>query len=151
MERHPDGTAPAQWAALVPELTVGDIGRSLAFWRDLLGFRLAYGRPEDGFAYLEFEGAQVMLEALSPQESWLTGPLEPPFGRGINLQMEVSALQPLLDRLAAAGWPLWRAVEERWYRVGAQEHGQRQFLVQDPDGYLLRFCQATGERPSGQK
>jgi hypothetical protein len=26
--------------------------------------------------------------------------------------------------------------------------GVRQLLVQDPDGYLLRFAQAIGERPA---
>jgi catechol 2,3-dioxygenase-like lactoylglutathione lyase family enzyme len=142
---HPDGQAPDRWAPLVPELGVRDLARSLAFWRDLLGFRLVYGRPEEGFAYLELEGLQVMLEELGPG-SWVTGELAPPLGRGLNLQMEVSRLGPLLGRLAAAGWPLWRPPEERWYRAGAVEHGQRQVLVQDPDGYLLRFCEALGER-----
>lgn len=142
-----EGQAPERWAPLVPELNVRALERSLAFWRDLLGFRVVYGRPQEGFAFLELEGLQVMLERLDA-ESWRTGPLEPPFGRGINLQMEVSRLQPLLDRLAAAHWPLWHPPEERWYRVGMVEHGQRQFLVQDPDGYLLRFCETLGERPA---
>jgi catechol 2,3-dioxygenase-like lactoylglutathione lyase family enzyme len=143
---HPDGQAPERWAALVPELNVRYLERSLAFWRDLLGFRVVYRRPQEGFAYLELERLQVMLERIGP-ESWQTGALEPPLGRGINLQMEVASLAPLLERLAAARWPLWRPVEERWYRAGAVEHGQRQFLVQDPDGYLLRFCEVLGERP----
>jgi hypothetical protein len=29
---------------------------------------------------------------------------------------------------------------------GARHSGQRQFLVQDPDGYLLRFAEPLGER-----
>ena len=37
-------------ATLVPELTVSDLGRSLAFWRDLVGFGVLYDRPEEGFA-----------------------------------------------------------------------------------------------------
>ncbi|MEO9168740.1 MAG: VOC family protein, partial [Aestuariivirga sp.] len=36
--------------------------------------------------------------------------------------------------------------EEKWYRAGDEEVGQRQFLVQDPDGYLLRLCQPIGRR-----
>jgi catechol 2,3-dioxygenase-like lactoylglutathione lyase family enzyme len=136
---------PAQWAALVPELNVTDLARSLAFWVGLCGFRVAYGRPEEGFAYLERERLQVMLETIAP-DSWTTAPLEPPLGRGLNLQMEVSRLAPIADALAAAAWPLFRPPEERWYRVGDREHGQRQLLVQDPDGYLLRFCEVLGER-----
>ncbi|HZY49930.1 MAG TPA: VOC family protein, partial [Devosia sp.] len=34
-------------------------------------------------------------------------------------------------------------LETRSYRVGDTEQSQRQFCVQDPDGYLLRFCEAA--------
>jgi len=141
---------PERWAPLVPELLVRDLAGSLAFWRGLLGFRLCYARPEAGFAYLEREGSQVMLEEATA-ESWHVGALEPPFGRGINLQMEAASLRPLLAALEAAAWPLYRPAEERWYRAGDRELGQRQFLVQDPDGYLLRFAEDLGERtlPTG--
>ena len=49
-------------APLVPELHVTDIDRSLRFYVDLLGFSVAYARPDEGFAFLEFGGAQLMLE-----------------------------------------------------------------------------------------
>jgi catechol 2,3-dioxygenase-like lactoylglutathione lyase family enzyme len=135
------------WSKLVPELLVTDLATSLRFWRDLCGFIVAYERPEEGFAYLDRGGVQVMLEeAFRPGRRWITGPLEPPFGRGINLQIEVASLEPILDALAAASWPLYLVPEEKWYRAGTQETGVRQFLVQDPDGYLLRFQQALGLR-----
>jgi lactoylglutathione lyase len=38
-------------------------------------------------------------------------------------------------------------IETKWYRHDDIEHGQTQFLVQDPDGYLLRFMQDLGQRP----
>ena len=134
------------WAPLVPELYVSDLQRSLQFWCALLGFRSLYQRPESGFAYLERERAQVMLEQAG-KEPWMVADLAQPFGRGINLQIATSSLQPLLDRLAAAQWPLFVQPAERWYRTGNSESGQRQFLVQDPDGYLLRFTEGLGERP----
>jgi len=134
--------------ALVPELYCSDIAGSLAFYTGVLGFAVRYARPEEGFAYLERGRLQVMLEAIAP-DSWITAPLEPPLGRGLNLQMEVADLAPIEAALAAAGWPLFRPPEERWYRVGGIEHGQRQLLVQDPDGYLLRFCEPLGERAAG--
>lgn len=135
-------------ATLVPELVVADLGRSLRFWVDLIGFRIAYDRPENRFAYLDLDGAQVMLDQYNPAaRHWLTGPMERPLGRGINLQIEVAAVEPILDRLDAAGWPLFMAVEDAWYRAGEIEVGQRQFLVQDPDGYLLRLGAKLGERP----
>jgi hypothetical protein len=50
------------WAKLVPELLVSDIGTSIEFWCNRLGFAIAYQRPEEKFIYLErAEGAQIML------------------------------------------------------------------------------------------
>ncbi len=135
-----------RWAVLVPELLCRDLATSLAFYRDILGFSLRFARPEDRFAYLDLAGAELMLEELAP-DSWVTHPLEPPFGRGINLQIEVAKLAPLLERLAAQSIPLFRAPTESWYRDGQHEHGQVEFLVQDPDGYLLRFIEVLGVRP----
>jgi catechol 2,3-dioxygenase-like lactoylglutathione lyase family enzyme len=141
----PPAARDGGFAKLVPELACSDIAASLAFYTRLLGFSILYDRPENGFAYLAREGAEIMLEQLS--DSWSVGPLERPYGRGINLQVAVSALAPILDALARHGVALFRPVEERWYRMGSVEVGNRQFLVQDPDGYLLRFFEDMGERP----
>lgn len=135
------------WAALVPELLVRDLGRSLAFYVGVCGFRVRFARPEDGFAYVTLGRAQIMLEELSA-DSWLTGELAAPFGRGINLQIEVPDVGAVLAALATAGLPLFRPPATSWYRDGGIEHGQTEFLVQDPDGYLLRFMQHLGERPA---
>lgn len=133
---------------LVPELLVSDLAASLRFWVDVLGFRIHYDRPEEGFAYLDCDGAHVMLEERNEEErQWLTAPLDRPYGRGINFQIEVTAVQPILDRLAAAGISLFMECEEAWYRADDKEVGQRQFIVQDPDGYLLRLAEDIGERP----
>ena len=53
---------------LVPELMVSDIGNSLHFWTVLVGIPIAYERPEVGFAYLDLNGAQLMLEQYDPGE-----------------------------------------------------------------------------------
>ena len=71
-----------------------------------------------------------------------------PFGRGLNLQIGVAALAPMLAVLGDAGVPLLRGPEERWYRREGVELGHRQFVVADPDGYLLRFFESLGERPA---
>ena len=128
--------------ALVPELLVTDSARSLTFWCGPCGFRVLYDRPEEGFACLERDGSRVMLDQRGTGRDWLTGPLDPPYGRGINLEIAVESLDPILDALAALGWPLFLAPETRSYRVGAGAVTVRQALVQDPDGYLLRFSEA---------
>ncbi|MGE7367801.1 hypothetical protein ACQKKX_01865 [Neorhizobium sp. NPDC001467] len=72
------------------------------------------------------------------------GALERPVGRGINLEIKVSDVSVIASSLKAVGWPLFRALKDSWYRIGAEEIGAREFLVQDPDGYLLRFSQPIG-------
>ena len=137
-------------ASLVPELSVTDLGESLRFWCGLCGFAVVFDRPEEGFAYLDRGGAQDMLDQRGLTRDWETAAMEIPFGRGINLQVGVPALEPILTALAAADWPLFLVPEEKWYRTGAVETGVRQFLVQDPDGYLVRFSARIGERAASK-
>lgn len=127
--------------ALVPELLVSDLDASLRFWRDICGFAVLYDRPEEGFACIERDGARIMLDRRGATRDWVAAPLEHPFGRGMNLEIAVVAVQPLLAACAAAGWPLFLAAEEKSYRVGDTAVRVRQFIVQDPDGYLVRFSQ----------
>lgn len=136
---------------LVPELAVTDALASIRFWRDVLGFRVLYERPDEGFASMERDGVEIMLDQIgggAPERRgiWDTGPLERPLGRGINFELAVGDLEAILTTVAAAGLPLFFGPEERWYRVDDHEVGVRQALVQDPDGYLIRLQQNIGRR-----
>ena len=144
MEMPADRLPAGGFARLVPELDVLDLEQSKNFWCRILGFQIAYQRPESRFIYIELQGSQVMLS--QQNGNWETGPLERPLGRGINFQMFVDSVAPLLDALRRAKWPLFRESHDAWYRIAEQERGNRQFLVQDPDGYLLRFAQDLGTR-----
>ncbi|WP_124418883.1 VOC family protein [Pseudomonas sp. LBUM920] len=132
---------------LVPELMVTDLNASLEFWVSWVGFTVAYQRLEEGFAYLDLNGAQVMLEQIDPRANqWQTAALDLPLGRGMNLQIHVAAVGPLIERLDAVAYPVFKPCEDVWYRAGEVEVGQREFLVQDPDGYLVRLVERLGER-----
>lgn len=124
----------------VPELIVRDLDKSLNFWINLIGFTVLYERIEERFVYLDLNGVQFMLEEYQ-EEQWITGSLIPPFGRGINFQIEVEYQDTILLALEKNDYPLFSKQQERWYQVGSTERGQKQFLVQDPDGYLLRIVQ----------
>jgi catechol 2,3-dioxygenase-like lactoylglutathione lyase family enzyme len=133
--------------ALIPELDVSNLASSLAFYVDVIGFRVAYDRPAEMFAYLVRDDVHMMLEeAEGPGGRFRTAPLEPPFGRGINLQIRVQAIEDLYARVLATGLRLVINLEERWYESDGIEVGHRQFVVQDPDGYLLRFFEHIGSR-----
>lgn len=134
---------------LVPELDVSDLDRSLAVYRDVLGFQVHASRPEERFAYLIREDAHLMLEeAAGPGRRFHTAPLEHPFGRGVNLQIEVSDVDALYAAVRRAGLEIRIPLEERWYRHDATDLGNRQFVMVDPDGYLLRFFTGLGRRPA---
>ncbi|XJC89547.1 VOC family protein [Pectobacterium zantedeschiae] len=135
------------WNRMVPELTVTDFSASLHFYVRILGFTVTIRRENPDFAYLSLGEAQLMLEALH-DGGWNTGKLVKPLGRGINLQIEVDDVGPLLDSLVQHRIPLYRSLRDNYYTIEAGEDMteptqacQREFLVQDPDGYLLRFSQ----------
>jgi catechol 2,3-dioxygenase-like lactoylglutathione lyase family enzyme len=134
-------------AKLTPELEVENLERSLAFYIMLIGFRTVYERPEERFAFIDRDGASLMLEeAAGPGRRFHATPLERPFGRGVNFQIEVADVDALYRAVLEDGGAPLLALEERWYRRDEIELGNRQFVVADPDGYLLRFFTDMGER-----
>jgi len=134
-------------AKLVPELVCSNFVESLRFYTELLGFRVLYSRTEERFAYLERDGAELMLEqSVGKDRLWPRAELAYPFGRGVNLQIQVADALHLHVTVLAAGIAIFLPLEERWYRRENDEIGVKQFAIQDPDGYLLRFSQVVGER-----
>ncbi|HEX9804412.1 MAG TPA: VOC family protein [Candidatus Dojkabacteria bacterium] len=131
---------------LVPELSVSNFQISLDFYTRFLGFSIAYQREEEGFAFLVLDKVQIMIDELGKGRDWKTAELSHPLGRGINFQIEVESIEPILANLKEANIPLFLEIEEKWYRKLDKEVGNKQFLVQDPDGYLLRFTESLGSR-----
>jgi catechol 2,3-dioxygenase-like lactoylglutathione lyase family enzyme len=130
---------------LVPELSVIDLKRSLHFYCEILGFKIEFDRPENSFAYLSFFGSQLMLEQDKLADSrWDVGPRSYPRGQGLNLSIECPDAEALTGKLKNNGWTLQKPMEECWYRNGEFHHGETNFLVLDPDGYMLRFQQDLG-------
>jgi hypothetical protein len=109
---------------------------------------VAYERPEERFAYLTLGSAHLMLEEIGDGRHWMTGPLAAPFGRGINFQISVPDAASLSASLEATGVAFYLPLETTWYRVGDEEAGVAQFLVTDPDGYLVRCQSSLGRRPA---
>ncbi len=133
---------------LLPELSVSDLSKSLHFYHEVLGFTIEYRRSDPPFAFLSYQGSQIMVQQAHTGADWDVGVLEYPYGRGINFQIETSDIAGLLRKLETADYPLFRPMTDSWYREDDVEHGCREFLVQDPDGYVLRFSQDLGERSS---
>lgn len=134
--------------ALIPEFAVTDWRASKAFYCDLLGFAVEYERPSEGFAMLALAEARLMIDQIGTGRTFDDGhlPHAYPFGRGLNVQLEVPSVRPILKRLTHAGTGLYLPLEDKWYRKDDMEVGNRQFVVADPDGYLLRLFEDLGSR-----
>ncbi len=130
----------AYWNAMVPELLVSDFNQLKHFYADLLGFSIRYERDQPQFAYLELGEAQIMIQQLGG-DCWSVADMHAPFGRGVNLQIELAHIEKLYSRIKQTGHELFREKKRSAYKVGPQLVEQEEFLIQDPDGYLLRFCQ----------
>ena len=124
---------------LIPELSVSDINKSKDFYINILGFCLEYERLEDKFAFLSYGEAQIMIEEINGH--WNTGELEYPFGRGINFQISTDDIYKIADSLKSNHINLFRDFMESKYKCGDEIIFEKEILVQDPDGYLLRFSQ----------
>lgn len=134
------------WAMGMAEMMVTHYPTSYRFWTGVLGFELAFERPAQKLACLQRpEGAQIMI--YERDGDWEVGPMEPPFGRGLVVQIYVADAAALAAQVAACGVPFYVDLREKWRDWGDRMGGQREFLVQDPDGYLIMVAQRIGERP----
>ena len=126
------------WNKIIPELSVTNLEKSLKFYKTA-GFKLEYDRPENKFAFISLGEIQFMLQEISENDKWSLAPLTYPFGNGINFQLEVNNLDKIYNSLKENGYSITYDIEENWYRQDDKLLGNREFLIQDPDGYLLRF------------
>lgn len=132
---------------LKPELYVTDFQKSLNFYKNILGFTLEYQREKPLFAFLSYQGSQIMIQEEDDDEQWHNGKPEYPYGRGLNFQIETDDVQGIVNSLQKSNYPIKRGVKDSWYKVKKTLHGCREILVLDPDGYLLRFSQGLGQKP----
>ena len=129
----------------IPEMTVTNLKESLDFYKTI-GFKTEYERPENKFVFISLGEIQFMLQEDSKNDKWEVSPLNYPFGNGINFQLEVENINDIYNKLKNNNYKIAFEIEENWYRQGDKLLGNKEFLVQDPDGYLLRFSEDLGEK-----
>lgn len=116
-------------------LVVGDLGRSAAFYVDLLGMR-SVDRPAFGFPGLWFQAGntQIHLIVESEKSSPAGLPKPPPqaaAGRVFHFAFEVADFATALERLQMAG------VVTRG--TGLRPDGCHQVWCYDPDGHVVEL------------
>ena len=129
----------------IPELSVTNLENSLKFYQTI-GFKIEYERLEQKFVFLSLGEIQFMLQEITENDKWDVAPLSYPFGNGINFQLEVDNVDVIYNALVNNNYKIAFEIEENWYRQDDKLLGNKEFLVQDPDGYLLRFSEDLGQK-----
>lgn len=109
---------------------------SKCFYEDV-GFQIVYERLEDKFCFMQLKNNQIMLE--ENNDNWNVAKMEYPYGNGINISMSVENVENLYRILKDKQVKFFLDLEVNEYRVGNKIFQDKEFLLQDPDGYLLRF------------
>ena len=122
---------------LIPELSVFDILQTKNFYEEL-GFKIEYERQEEKFVFMSFQDSQFMFEQIH-DEGWNTGELTYPLGRGINFSIAVDDIENLYTLVKSKKLEIYKKLTKSVYLVNGIEEIQMEFLIQDPNGYLLRF------------
>ena len=122
---------------LIPELSVFDILQTKNFYEEL-GFKIEYERQEEKFVFMSFQDSQFMFEQIH-DEGWNTGELTYPLGRGINFSIAVDDIENLYTLVKSKRLEIYKKLTKSIYLVNGIEEIQMEFLIQDPNGYLLRF------------
>jgi catechol 2,3-dioxygenase-like lactoylglutathione lyase family enzyme len=135
-------------------ITVSNLERSLAFWRDILGFELSHTAHQKGELAQEITGvadAEIklavlkapgghkieLLEYLAPADR-KRAILRPCDGGFVHVALLVEDLDAVLAQIAASGWEA--AGKPQTLQIGPNA-GRRVVYVRDPDGTTIEFMQ----------
>ena len=121
---------------VTPNLVVADVERSAAFYRDVLGFSVAFTVPDEApylFASVRSGPVEIFLNA--PESSEVEYPVFKgrPIGGTFSMFLEVEDIEAvhadLKDRVT-----IIMPLERKWY-------GVTEFAFVDPDGYVITFAE----------
>ena len=136
-------------------ITVSNIKRSLAFWRDVLGFELSHTAHQTGETAEEITGvtgAEInlavlkspgghkieLLEYLAPPGRKQDVHLRPCDVGHVHVALIVDDLDAVLQKIAQSGWKA--AGKPQTLKTGPNA-GKRVVYVRDPDGTTIELME----------
>jgi catechol 2,3-dioxygenase-like lactoylglutathione lyase family enzyme len=136
-------------------ITVSDLERSLAFWRDVLGFELSHTTHQKGEMAAQITGVAgaelklavvkapgghkiELLEYLAPSDRKKHVDLRPCDVGHVHVAIVVEDLDSILERIAASGW---HAAGRPQTLTTGPNAGKRVIYVRDPDGTTIELMQ----------
>lgn len=134
---------PYELRKLTPNLVVSNVERSVAFYRDVLGFAVEASVPDAApfvFAWMKRGSVDLFLNAPEAAIEEYPAFKDRPIGGTLTLFFETAGIREAyaaLEGKVKVVMPL----EVKWY-------GMTEFAFEDPDGYLITFAEreAGGER-----
>jgi glyoxylase I family protein len=140
-------------------ITVSNLERSLAFWRDVLGFEFSHTAHQKGELAKEItgvDGAELklavlktpgghkieLLEYLAPADRKPAN-LRPCDVGSVHVALLVEDLDVVLKQIAAAGW---KAAGKPQTLTKGPNAGKRVVYVRDPDGTTIEFMEVPSDR-----
>jgi catechol 2,3-dioxygenase-like lactoylglutathione lyase family enzyme len=138
-----------KFSDVTPNLVVADVGRSLAFYRDVLGFSLVATVPDAApfvFAWVQRDGVSVFLNSVEAVRKDLAELASRPVG-GLNtlyVVLEADSIADGVDGMLAS-------IGSRAHVIMGlkdQFYGMREFGIEDPDGYVIFFAQRLPSSPA---
>ena len=70
---------------------------------------------------------------------WSVGEISYPFGNGVNFQIYAENIDDIYKVCKEKNLIFFRELMISEYKVNNQIVTEKEFLIQDPDGYLIRF------------
>jgi len=136
-------------------ITVSNLERALAFWRDVLGFELSHTAHQTGEMAREITGVEAaeiklavvkapgghkveLLEYLGPADRKRHVNLRPCDVGSVHVAFIIEDLDAILSVINASGW---KAAGKPQTLQSGQNAGKRVVYVRDPDGTTIEFMQ----------
>ena len=132
-----DNASTMKLSAVMPSITANDLGASIAWYRDMMGFVVAREMEHEGQrvgAVMSAGGVQFLLG----QDDFAKGKDRQ---KGIGFRLYCVSEQDI-DELAAGIKARGGTLEQE---PTDQPWGARDFAVADPDGFKISISSGTGE------
>jgi lactoylglutathione lyase len=127
---------PHRLNKLTPNLVVSDVARSIAFYRDQLGFEVETTVPDAApyvFAIVKSGSVQIFLNAPEPAFEEYAEIKGHAIGGTFTMFIELTGIEQSYEEIKKQV-PIVHPLETKWYGVA-------EFVVADPDGYLITFAE----------
>lgn len=122
--------------SLTPNLIVADVSRSIAFYRDVLGFDVEGTVPEVApfaFAMLRAGDVRIFLNEHAGAVAEYPALKDQPIGGTLTLFIDVTDIHVMYADLQHKA-PVVMPLERKWY-------GVTEFAIQDPDGWVITLAE----------